>query len=106
MTCLPVWLSPSIPAVVVEVDYESEGVVINKWTQSQPHCCSHRSGTAVLVRVMHDNNSSANEKRPLQEMTLLGEWFRAVERDHIAPQICSKMQMVDFFFNLTFTVLM
>lgn len=71
MTSLPVWLSPSIPAVVVEVDYESEGVVINKWTQSQPHCCSHRSGTSVLVRVMHDNNSLANEKRPLQEMTLL-----------------------------------
>uniref|UniRef100_A0A669BJG4 Pre-mRNA-processing factor 40 homolog A n=1 Tax=Oreochromis niloticus TaxID=8128 RepID=A0A669BJG4_ORENI len=28
MTCLPVWLSPSTPAVVVEVDYESEVSII------------------------------------------------------------------------------
>lgn len=71
---------------VLLVDYESEGAGINKSTRSQPHGWSHRSGTAVLVRVMHGNNSSANEKKPLKEMTLLCEWFRAVEGDHIAPQ--------------------
>lgn len=45
-----------------EVEYKSEGVVINRYILSQSHHWSHGSKTSVLITGEHDNNNSTNGK--------------------------------------------
>lgn len=53
-----------------QVEYELEGVVINKFTLGQSHHWSHHSETAVPITVMRDNRST-NGTRLLQEIISL-----------------------------------
>lgn len=56
---------------LVEGEYKSEGVLINRHTVSQSHHWTRCSETAVPITGKHDNNRSANGKDLLQEIVLL-----------------------------------
>ncbi len=81
-----------------DVEYRSEGVVINKYTLSQSHHWSHSSETAEPITVKHDNNGSTNGEL-LQEIILLSGRFRC---EPSAPQICSHGHFKNKTWNSTF----
>lgn len=61
-----------------------------------------RSETAVTITVTHNNNSSTNGKRPLQEIVLLSWWYRTARKTHSTTNLQPEVGGVGF---LTYTMM-
>lgn len=67
---------------LAEGEYRSEGVVINKYTPSQPRHLSHSSPTAMTITM---TTIAQHMKNPLRQEIMLCGRCRAAPCEHTAP---------------------